>query len=330
MDPKILLLIGLIIILSYRKRQWLLGTLRRRRPLLIRLSIAFFVLAAFHAGLKVMLAHQPPCQPPCRPLRIKPGSEQVDQYGSKTYAPQAEPFDISLELDKPETRVGTYHTLDYRVILKNISDANFDIHASFFERIEAMDPSYMNKQGVFFWVWDPQGKVVQIDPAPRFGDDPTKSTSDIIPYDLDPVSRGNLSKREDKYGLVALKPGGSITSVPSILWPHRMVLKDFITKDAIETVEVPEPVLDPKNLGFSAPTPGFQVLDYYNFKSPGEYRIQVVLEYTMTAVPSYPIFERLPYKLQLFLRRIQASPDDRMEKYRLHSESKTLKFRVIR
>lgn len=325
---KTVILLILLLVLIYRERNEIRNAIKTSRSLFVGIGLAVLAMTGLRAGVRALLAHQYPCHPPCHRLRPMPGSEKaIGLYGSKTVAPEVEPLQLTLALDRQQVKMGTDYALGYKVTLRNDCDARIQIPADFFQHGRAMDADPRFRRNFYFVIWGPDGRATQPEQVATQSDDVTETSSYAIPYIQEAAAAKELAKRTTDYGFVALAPGESLETVPSVFWPHREVLKDRLEPDAIVSYVENVPV-DPKTVHFPVLVPGFLVAGV-RFVKPGPYRVQVVFDEEPPVDLVFPFYDPLPRLAKRLLGYLAVTPGGPSTEYHLHAESQIVDFKVM-
>jgi len=286
-------------------------------------------------GAVALIYKPPPCRQPCKDLGDKFDPETAGEL-TPTYLPQCNPLGLSLELEKPTAKTGTHFTLWYRAKLKNTCCQKVEARLGFF--LYGSD----RFDDVRFKIWGPDGKLIE--PDVWFPYD-----SDVLPYKVDSNANPRLLKGTDDETYTML-PGEEIPTNPAVLSPS------FYNRpghgiDAM-TEEYPEPEYratfekltrkrdnrlqrEVEKMHPRKPPPGFRVLDRFEFKKPGKYKIQASFTaHVFVYLPS-PWRDSLPKffstALEIFMGWTGDSSVYALPKiYDVSAESAILDFEVTR
>lgn len=264
----------------------------RRSLVIVAVGIA---LAASYAIGSVMairwaLTARAPCDLPCKDLGLAIETPSTSKDGAAVYRPRCQPLRLQLELHRPQARRNTRFALWHRMKLTNdscykLTRVDFGDFMDTWESLEAVR-SIPDDKGVVFHIWGPDGKEVPPMEFYQLGYPHT------YVYGLDSTSSEWLKVERDQgaYGPDGLGPGEAIATIPTVLRPRREVPAVNIETGmhGFGTVEVAPPKDAEK------PPTGFKVLDSFVLTKPGEYKIQVVFDSTVTAEAICPYGNSLP------------------------------------
>lgn len=213
------------------------------------------------------------CHLPCRDLGREVLRPAASKMHEPTYRPACRPLELQLVLHRPVARRNSRYSLWYRAKIQNVScyDLDWVDKNGFIYSLDEFGLTSFHNEGLGFRIWGPDGREV---PQGNF----EKSSDYAYLYGSD---NAEISRRQaaDKYfDSGDLPSGASFETVASTLEPTRRVATasfDPRSGDSIHGFR-PEAINPPPDA--ETPPPGFKVLDAFQLRQPGKYRIQATFE----------------------------------------------------
>ena len=259
-----------------------------KKKVLITFAVALFGVVAIRAGARFFLDRVDACAQPCRWLGSREG------YAS------CPPLEVRLEIRTTSQPQGGIEAVWYRASVANRSCETIQVPAEFFmynrnpisrdrlSRLSALRPEWEPPLGSSLVIRDARGRELPENrDANALG--VRGAGSDIKPYGRDvsslepmlhvvdrPAARPG-DKRSDS--VLEIPPGGGIAASPTILWPHRMVVRESESPDYVGASFVPQAVDMPDAAErFASPPPGFRRMEEYELNHPGIYTAEFVFD----------------------------------------------------
>lgn len=255
-----------------------------RQRVVVALAAILLGIYALHSGAKFFLYRVEQCDQPCR----WQGSERG--YGS------CAPLDARLEMRTTPNPQGGLEAVWYRVTVTNKSCETLQLPTEFMMysqhgiwRTNVVIRGERLPTGVRVVIRDATGRELpekRDNSARGIGED----EKDIHPYGRDYAALDVFVQQIDKprtqfsnrsvYAVLAVPPRKTVTTSPTILWPHRMVHKEVSTPDYVGSTNAPEVVNMPDAAKrFAVPPEGFRRMDEYELTKPGVYSAEFIFDY---------------------------------------------------
>jgi hypothetical protein len=220
-----------------------------------------------HVGALYFLSHDPSCSMPC-------SWSEGKGYGD------CSPLETRLEIKTTPEPTGRGTAVWYRAEITNRSCQILKIRSDFFLTNKSAVAQIDSGLGARLVITDSHGRIV-----PAAGPEGTASTGadaaaqEIHPYRMDskaiiPLAETNFSQRDPTYFSedIALPPGATAATSPSILEPYRLEARTVATERWVGTGLVPTPVvIQDAAKHYAVPPAGFRRLTEYRLTSPGKY-----------------------------------------------------------
>ena len=282
------------------------------------------------------------------------------------------PIELSLELSQPYPRINTIYTVWHRVRLKNVSCLR--LHYFLINQVRGSgygtSTERLARRGVYFKVWDPQGREILPFDIP-YSTPPTSDSSaagklieqtfkesglegavktgpgrsefgDVIPYQIGSkiLTPSERKIETQESGFTDLLPGAIVESFPSVLAPYRTweILVDLPEDkygrvgSAFATITATAPVPS----GVQPPPAGFQILRDYTFRTPGRYKMAVFFTGKTPSRfirPNYDALSKSAYTILYGLSRVfgvEVRPSVQGPVFFIDAQSEVVEFEVTR